>query len=75
VPGAKIALSGVYNLNGETLDFHGTARLDAHVSQMVTGWKSILLKPVDPFFAKHGAGTELPVAITGTRANPQIGMH
>jgi hypothetical protein len=42
---------------------------------MVTGWKSILLKPVDPFFAKHGAGTELPVAITGNRANPQIGMH
>ena len=75
VPGAKIALSGVYNLQGETLDFHGTARLDAHVSQMVTGWKSILLKPVDPFFAKHGAGTELPVAITGNRANPQIGMH
>lgn len=74
VPGAKIALSGVYNLNGESLDFHGTARMDAHISQMVTGWKAVLLIPVDPFFAKHGAGTEVPVAITGTRANPQIGM-
>lgn len=74
VPGAKIALSGVYNLNGESLDFHGTARMNAHISQMVTGWKAFLLIPVDPFFAKHGAGTEIPVAITGTRANPQIGM-
>ncbi|HLJ79541.1 MAG TPA: hypothetical protein VKT75_19145 [Acidobacteriaceae bacterium] len=74
VPGAKIALSGTYNLNGESLDFHGTARMDAHISQMVTGWKALLLIPVDPFFAKHGAGTEVPVAITGTRANPQIGM-
>lgn len=74
VPGAKIALSGVYNLNGESLDFHGTARMDVHISQMVTGWKAVLLIPVDPFFAKHGAGTQLPVAITGTRANPQIGM-
>lgn len=74
VPGATIALSGVYNLNGQTLNFHGTARLDAHISQMVTGWKSILLKPVDPFFAKHGAGTELAVGIAGTRSNPQIGI-
>lgn len=74
VPGAQIALSGVYNLNGESLNFHGTARLDAHISQMVTGWKALLLIPVDPFFAKHGAGTEVPVAVTGTRANPQIGM-
>lgn len=74
VPGAQIALGGVYNLNGETLDFHGTARLNAHISQMVTGWKALFLIPVDPIFAKHGAGTEVPIAITGTRANPQFGM-
>lgn len=74
VPGAQIALSGVYDLNGQTLDFHGTARLNAHISEMVTGWKALLLIPVDPFFAKNGAGAEFPIAITGTRANPQIGM-
>lgn len=75
VPGAEVALSGDYTLDGETLDFTGTARLDAHVSQMVTGWKSWLLKPVDPFFAKNGAGTEVPVKITGTRSSPQIGLN
>ncbi len=75
VPGANIALQGAYTLQGQTLDFSGTARLDAHVSQMVTGWKSLLLKPVDPFFAKDGAGTQVPIKISGTASHPDIGLN
>jgi hypothetical protein len=41
---------------------------------MVSGWKSWFLKPIDPFFAKHGAGTELPIRITGTRSEPHFGL-
>jgi hypothetical protein len=41
---------------------------------MMTGWKSILLRPVDPFFSKHGAGTEVPIKITGTRSEPKFGL-
>jgi hypothetical protein len=74
VPGAQVRLTGRYVLQAETLDFTGTARLHAYVSQLVTGWKSLLLTPIDPFFAKDGAGTEVPIRITGTRANPQIGL-
>lgn len=74
VPGAEVKLTGRYVLQGEVLNFTGTARLHAHVSQMVTGWKSFVLKAVNPFFAKDGAGTEVPVRITGTRSNPQIGL-
>jgi hypothetical protein len=74
VPGADIAMQGVYDIKGQTLDFSGTARLDAHVSQMVTGWKSWLLKPVDPFFAKNGAGTFVPIKVGGTTAHPAIGL-
>ncbi|MGB7136823.1 MAG: hypothetical protein WBD46_16155, partial [Acidobacteriaceae bacterium] len=74
VPGADIALAGNYNLDNQTLDFTGTARLDAHVSQMVTGWKSWLLKPVDPFFAKDGAGTQVPIKVGGTTSHPDIGL-
>ncbi|HEX4311447.1 MAG TPA: hypothetical protein VHZ25_15545 [Acidobacteriaceae bacterium] len=74
VPGAAINLQGAYGLKGETLDFTGTARLDAHLSQMVTGWKSLLLKPVDPFFAKNGAGTFVPIKIGGTASHPAIGL-
>lgn len=75
VPGADIAVQGAYTLQGQTLDFSGTARLDAHISQMVTGWKSLLLKPVDPFFAKDGAGTQVPIKISGTASHPDIGLN
>ena len=74
VPGADIAMHGVYNLHDQSLDFSGLARLDAHISQMVTGWKSWLLKPVDPFFAKDGAGTQVPIKVGGTTSHPDIGL-
>ena len=74
VPGAKVDMTGKYTLDGNTFDFYGKIRLDAKLSQMVTGWKSILLKPVDPFFKKDGAGTEVPIKLTGTKSEPHIGL-
>jgi hypothetical protein len=73
VPGTRVDLTGTYSLDGKVFDFHGKARMDAKLSQMVTGWKSILLKPADPFFKKDGAGTEIPVKITGTESEPHFG--
>ncbi|HEY2459205.1 MAG TPA: hypothetical protein VGI16_00270 [Candidatus Acidoferrum sp.] len=74
VPGAAIDLQGTYEMNGGALDFTGHLRLDAKLSQTVTGAKSWLLKAVDPFFKKDGAGTLLPITITGTRDNPTLGV-
>ncbi|HUJ94598.1 MAG TPA: hypothetical protein VLW84_04975 [Terriglobales bacterium] len=74
VPGTKVNLVGQYSLDGNQFDFHGTVRMDAKLSQMMTGWKSVLLKPVDPFFRKHGAGTEIPVKVTGTKSEPHFGL-
>lgn len=74
VPGMHADMTGQYSLDGNTFDFHGLARMDAKLSQMTSGWKSILLKPVDPFFAKHGNGAEIPFKITGTRAEPHFGL-
>ncbi len=74
VPGTNARMSGRYSLDGRTFDFHGNLRLEAKLSQMTTGWKSLLLKPVDPFFHKHGAGTELPFKITGTKSAPHFGL-
>jgi len=73
IPGTRVDLTGTYSLDGKIFDFHGNARMDATLSQMVTGWKSILLKPADPFFSKNGAGTEIPVKITGTESEPHFG--
>jgi hypothetical protein len=74
VPGAQIELKGKYGLEGGTLDFAGTAKMQATVSQMVGGWKGFLLKPADRFFKKDGAGTEIAVHLEGTRENPDFGI-
>jgi hypothetical protein len=66
VSGAKVALKGNYDLQRDALDFHGTLKLQAKVSQTMTGWKRWALKPVDPFFVKGGAGTFLRIKVTGT---------
>jgi len=73
VPGTRVKLTGTYSLDGNQIDFHGKARMDAKLSHMVTGWKAILLKPADPFFSRNGAGTELPVKVTGTKSDPHFG--
>jgi hypothetical protein len=75
VPGTRVTLAGTYSLDGNQFDFQGHALFDAKLSQMVGGWKSIFLKPVDPFFSKHGAGTELPIKITGTKSEPHFGLN
>lgn len=72
VPGATIQLAGTYGLEGGALNFTGTAKTQATVSQMVGGWKGKLLKPADRFFKKNGAGVELPIRIEGTREDPKF---
>jgi hypothetical protein len=75
VHGAAVHLAGHYSLRGEALDFEGELRLQAKVSQTQTGFKSLLLKVVDPFFSKHGAGAVLPIKISGTVAQPQLKLN
>jgi hypothetical protein len=74
VPGALVDLTGNYEIREGQLDFTGQLRLQAKLSQTVTGKKSFFLKAVDPFFSKEGAGTLLPITITGTRDAPTLGV-
>jgi AsmA-like C-terminal region len=74
VPGANIHLDGTYNLPDETLDFQGELRMQAKLSQTVTGAKSLFLKFADPFFKKEGAGSVVPIRITGTRDDPKFAL-
>ena len=73
VPGSGVDLVGSYDLDKDVLDFHGTLRLRAKVSQTMTGWKRWVLKPVDPFFAKDGAGTLLHIQVVGSARDPSFG--
>jgi len=75
VPGAVIQLKGTYGMEGGALDFAGTAKLQATISEIVGGWKGLLLKPADRFFKKNGAGTEVPIRIRGTREDPKFGVE
>ena len=75
LPGAEVRLMGDYSLDGAQFDFHGNLQTDAKLSQMVaTGWKSFLLKAVDPFFTKDGKGAQVPVVIHGTKDAPKFGL-
>jgi hypothetical protein len=74
IPGALMEIAGRYQMDSEELDFRGTARLRAKVSQTQTGWKRWALKPVDPFFSKKGAGTFLKIKIDGNRKDPHFGL-
>ena len=72
VPGAAVSLKGTYSVKSGDLDFKGTAKMDATVSEMTTGIKRVLLKPVDPLFRRDGAGAVLPIEISGTRGSPSF---
>jgi hypothetical protein len=74
VPGAGVELAGTYDIGRRKIDMQGSLRMQAKLSQMVTGAKSFFLKAIDPFFSKGGAGTVLPITITGTEENPVMGV-
>ncbi len=75
VPGARFDLSGTYLIGPETLNFRGTARLEASMSKVVGGFKSIFIKPFNRLFSENGSGAIIPIAITGTRQMPEFGVR
>ncbi len=74
MPGAKVLMSGAYSLDGSIFEFKGHVRTDATASQMLTGWKSALVKPFNGLLSKHGAGVELPVAVSGVKGDVKFGL-
>ena len=74
MPGSAIRLGGQYGLVSEQIDFAGTIFTDASLSEMTTGYKSLLLKPVDLVFKREGGGSAIPIRITGTRNAPAFGL-
>jgi hypothetical protein len=75
VPGANVAMGGTYDTGNETLDFRGTLRMQATVSEAVGGFKSIFIKPFNFIFRKDGAGAVVPIKITGTWRKPKTDIE
>ena len=74
VPGAVAKMNGTYNLENTKIDFHGTLKTEASLSEDTTGVKAVLLKPMDPLFKRKHAGADVPVEMTGTYADPHVGV-
>lgn len=75
VPGAHVSIQGNCGMRTRELDFRGTLRLQAKLSETTSGVKSFLLKLVDPFFKKKNAGAEVPIKVTGTLKQPSFGLN
>ena len=75
IPGATVQMAGTYGLETESLEFDGTLRMQATISEAAGGGvKGFFLKAVDPLFRKPGAGTELPIRVRGHRSEPKFGL-
>ena len=65
VAGARATLQGTFNFHDQTVHLTGNLAMQAEVSHAVTGFKSVLLKPLDPFLKKRHAGAVIPIAVIG----------
>jgi hypothetical protein len=72
IPGAEGKLHGTFNLLNYKVHLTGTAKLQKDLSHTGTGWKSVLLKPLAPFFRHKNAGTVISIAVTGTSDKPNL---
>ena len=74
VPGAFAEMHGTYSLLTQGIDLHGTLKMDSDLSKMEHGVKSLLLKAINPFFAKKNGGSSVPFKITGAYSHPLFGL-
>lgn len=76
IPGAHARLHGTFDFHREVAHLTGTLKMDAGISHSTTGWKSILLKPLSPFFRRrHKPGSEIPIAILGNPGHYRISQN
>ncbi len=73
IPGARVDLVGTYAVKPQTLDFDGTVRMDAKLSQLTQGPKAFLLKLAEPIFRRNHM-TVIPITLKGTVEQPKFGL-
>jgi AsmA-like C-terminal region len=74
IPGAHSRMHGTYDLISHKIDLHGKLRVDTRISKTSSGFKSLLLKMMDPIFKKKRKGEIVPVHIAGTYEKPEFGL-
>jgi hypothetical protein len=66
MPGASVDLNGTFNFRDRTVHLLGNLHMQSDISNVTTGFKSLLMKPLIPFFKKDNSGAVIPIAITGS---------
>ncbi len=74
IPGAHSRMHGSYDVISHRVDLHGKLRVDTRISKTSTGFKSLLLKMMDPIFKKKKQGEIVPVHVAGTYEKPEFGL-
>jgi hypothetical protein len=72
VPGAQADMRGTFNFENKDVHLVGTLQMQSDISHAVTGFKSLLLKPLAPFFRKKNAGAVIPIAVLGGPGHYQV---
>lgn len=72
VAGADARLHGTFSFHNSAVHLLGKVATQADIAHDATGWKSILLKPLAPFFRKKKAGAVIPIAVTGTPGHYKV---
>jgi hypothetical protein len=74
IPGAVAMGAGTYVLQSRRVNLQGVVRMEGNASEATSGWKSVLLKPLNFIFRKKDQGKRgatLPVSIIGTYPTPR----
>ncbi|HLH03755.1 MAG TPA: AsmA-like C-terminal region-containing protein [Bryobacteraceae bacterium] len=66
IPGAKAWMHGTYGLIDYKVDLHGTLLTTGSPSSATTGFKSLMVKVITPFFKRKHKQKMVPFKITGS---------
>ncbi|MBV9156134.1 MAG: hypothetical protein JO097_07715, partial [Acidobacteriaceae bacterium] len=74
IPGANAWIHGTYGLIDYKIDLHGTLLTTGDPSRATTGFKTLMVKVITPFFKRKHAVRLVPFKITGTYSNVNVGL-
>ena len=74
IPGTVVTGGGTFNVITKDINLRGKARMEANISESLSGWKSAILKPFNALFRRKSQGKRgavVPVSIVGRYPKPQ----
>jgi hypothetical protein len=74
IPAAKAWIHGTYGLIDYKIDLHGTLLTKGNPSDATTGFRSLMVKVITPFFRRKHTAKIVPFKITGSYSNINMSL-